>query len=79
MYSEAAQPSFRDIVPEDAVVEQVSAGHLFTEGPVWDKAGYLWVSDETINKIYKVTTATGEKQEIISLGEIGRASCRERV
>jgi gluconolactonase len=47
----------------------VATGFGFTEGPVWDPSGYLWVSDETLNKIFKVNTVTGQKQEIISLGD----------
>ena len=47
----------------------MASGFGFTEGPVWDPAGYLWVSDETLNKIFKVNTVTGQKQEIISLGD----------
>ena len=60
MYSEAAQPSFRDIVPEDAVVEQVSTGHLFTEGPVWDprEGALLWV-DITGDTIWKWIPGVG--------------------
>ena len=27
---------FHDIVPKDAVLERVSHGHIFTEGPVWN-------------------------------------------
>jgi gluconolactonase len=48
---------------------KVGSGFGFTEGPVWDPAGYLWVSDETLNKIFKLNTVTGQKQEIISLGD----------
>ena len=60
MYSEAAQPSFRDIVPEDAVVEQVSTGHIFTEGPVWDprEGALLWV-DITGDTIWKWIPGVG--------------------
>ncbi len=40
----------------------------FTEGPVWDPGGLLWVSDETINKIYKVQM-DGLKKSFIDLGD----------
>jgi gluconolactonase len=66
---DAISPGFWNLFDHKAQLTKVAGGFGFTEGPVWDKAGYLWVSDETINKIYKVTTATGEKQEIISLGD----------
>jgi gluconolactonase len=66
---DAISPGFWNLFDHQAQLTKVAGGFGFTEGPVWDKAGYLWVSDETINKIYKVTTATGQKQEIISLGD----------
>ncbi len=34
--AEAASPRFRDLVPEDAILERISHGHIFTEGPVWN-------------------------------------------
>ena len=49
---------------------KVASGFGFTEGPVWDPAGYLWVSDETLNKIFKVDTDTGQKQR----GHLSRRS-----
>ena len=66
---DAISPGFWNLFDHKAQLTKVAGGFGFTEGPVWDKAGYLWVSDETINKIYKVSTTTGEKQEIISLGD----------
>jgi gluconolactonase len=42
----------RELIPEDAVVERISTGHLFVEGPVWDaRAGtFLWsdIAGDTI-------------------------------
>jgi gluconolactonase len=35
---------------------------------MWDPAGFLYVSDETINKIYRVYP-DGKKEEVISLGD----------
>jgi gluconolactonase len=32
----------------------MGTGFAFTEGPVWDRAGFLWVSDEKGNKIDKL-------------------------
>jgi gluconolactonase len=46
----------------------VGAGFGFTEGPVWDEAGFLYVSDETINKIYRLHP-DGKKEEVIALGD----------
>jgi gluconolactonase len=66
---EALQPAFWNLFDHKAQLTKVASGFGFTEGPVWDPAGYLWVSDEKLNKIFKVTTATGAKQEVIDLGD----------
>ncbi|MGO8718163.1 MAG: SMP-30/gluconolactonase/LRE family protein [Acidobacteriaceae bacterium] len=66
---QAVSPEFWKLFDKNAKLATVASGFGFTEGPVWDKAGFLWVSDETLNKIFKIDLATGEKQEIISLGD----------
>jgi gluconolactonase len=66
---QAVSPEFWKLFDKDAKLATVASGFGFTEGPVWDKAGFLWVSDETLNKIFKIDLATGEKREIISLGD----------
>jgi gluconolactonase len=66
---EAASPKFWSIVAHDAKLETVATGFGFTEGPVWDKAGFLYVSDEEINKIFRVYVSDGRKDELISLGD----------
>ena len=62
-------PSFWSLVDRNAQLATVASGFGFTEGPVWDKAGYLWVSDEVINKIFRITLADGQKHEVIALGD----------
>ena len=62
-------PSFWSLVDRNAQLATVASGFGFTEGPVWDKAGYLWVSDEVINKIFCITLADGQKHEVIALGD----------
>ena len=66
---EPLEPGFWNLFDRKAQLTKLASGFGFTEGPVWDPAGYLWVSDETLNKILKVSTVTGQKQEIISLGD----------
>ncbi len=66
---QAVSPKFWKLFDKEAKLTAVASGFGFTEGPVWDNAGFLWVSDETLNKIFKVDLATGEKQEVISLGD----------
>ena len=65
---QAELPQFWDLVDRKAKLSVVGTGFGFTEGPVWDKSGFLYVSDETINKIYRLHS-DGRKEEVISLGD----------
>lgn len=65
---EPLSPKFQDLIDKDARLETVATGFGFTEGPMWDPANFLYVSDETINKIYRVYP-DGKKQEVIALGD----------
>jgi gluconolactonase len=65
---DAIIPSFWDLVDHDAKLKTVASGFGFTEGPMWDPSGFLYVSDETINKIFRVY-ADGRKEELIALGD----------
>ena len=59
---------FWELVPKDAKLELVAGGMGFTEGPVWDPAGFVYVSDEEINKIFRIYP-DGHKEELIALGD----------
>jgi gluconolactonase len=61
-------PKFWDLVDHNAKLETVATGFGFTEGPMWDPAEFLYVSDETINKIFRVYP-NGKKEEVIALGD----------
>jgi gluconolactonase len=51
---------FHDIVPKTAVLERVSHGHIFTEGPVWNaREGALYWTDIIGNTIWKWTPGVG--------------------
>ncbi len=65
---QAESPQFWDLVDHNAKLSVVATGFGFTEGPVWDQAGFLYVSDETINKIYRLHP-DGKKDEVIALGD----------
>ncbi len=65
---EATSPQFWKLIDHNAKLSSVGTGFGFTEGPVWDEAGFLYVSDETINKIYKLYP-DGRKEEVIALGD----------
>jgi gluconolactonase len=61
-------PQFWKLFSKDAKLETLATGFGFTEGPVWDPSGFVYVSDEEINKIYRVYP-DGHKEELISLGD----------
>ena len=65
---QAESPHFWDLVDHNAKLSTVATGFGFTEGPVWDDAGFLYVSDETLNKIFRVH-GDGKKEEVIALGD----------
>ena len=65
---EPLSPKFEEVIPNDVKLEKVAGDFGFTEGPMWDPAGFLYVSDETINKIFRVYP-NGKKEEVIALGD----------
>jgi gluconolactonase len=65
---QADSREFWKLIPKEARLETVATGFGFTEGPVWDRSGFLYVSDEEINKIFRVYP-DGHKEELISLGD----------
>lgn len=52
---ERLDAALEQVVPKDARLEQVAGGFVFTEGPVWAKAGYLLFSSPNTNAIYRLT------------------------
>lgn len=64
----AMSPKFWDLVGKDAKLSRMATGFGFTEGPVWDTAGFLYVSDEEQNKIYRVYP-DGRKETLVALGD----------
>src|SRR5437773_3356421 len=67
---QANSPEFWNLIARDAKLDQVAGRFGFTEGPVWDSAGFLYVSDETLNKIFRVYVSDGrKKEEVIAIGD----------
>jgi gluconolactonase len=64
----AESPQFWKLFSRDAKLETLATGFGFTEGPVWDPAGFVYVSDEELNKIFRVYPG-GRREELISLGD----------
>ena len=66
-------PKFWKLFDHNAKLTLVASDFGFTEGPVWDPSGFLYVSDEVQNKIYRVFLDAnkdfGRKEEVISLGD----------
>ena len=66
---QANSAEFWNLIGRDSKLDQVATGFGFTEGPVWGSEGFLYVSDETLNKIFRVYVSDGRKEELIALGD----------
>jgi gluconolactonase len=64
----AESESFWKLISPDAKLTTLASGLGFTEGPVWDPKGFLYVSDEELNRIFRIYL-DGRKEELISLGD----------
>ena len=54
MYTESVSKKFDELVPKNAVLERISHGHIFTEGPVWNaREGALYWTDIIGDTIWK--------------------------
>jgi gluconolactonase len=50
----AESPKFWKLIDRRAKPRKIAGGFGFTEGPVWDPRGFVFVSDEKQNKIFRV-------------------------
>ena len=64
----ANDAGFWKLMEHSAQLQTMGSGFGFTEGPVWDKSGFLWVSDEVLNKIFRLYP-DGHREEAIALGD----------
>lgn len=64
----AESPKFWELFDQAVTLQKMAGDFGFTEGPVWDEHGFLYVSDEEKNKIYRVYP-DGRKEELLSLGD----------
>jgi gluconolactonase len=65
---QALSPQFWNLVPQDAKIKRLATGFGFTEGPAWDPHGFLYVSDEVQNKIYRLQE-DGRRETVVTLGD----------
>lgn len=65
---QANSPLFWKLLDRNARLGKIAGGFGFTEGPVWNPAGFLYVSDETLNKIFRVYP-DGHKETLLLLGD----------
>ena len=64
----ANSPKFWKLIGRRALIKRLATGFGFTEGPVWDPHGFLYVSDETLNRIFRVYP-DGHRETLIELGD----------
>lgn len=52
--------AWKAILPEGAEIEKIAGGFQFTEGPLWDRRGFLLFSDIPASILYQWTPGYGE-------------------
>jgi len=65
---QALAPEFWNLIEHNAPLGTMGTDFGFTEGPVWDPAGFLYVSDEEKNAIYRLYPG-GRREQTIALGD----------
>jgi gluconolactonase len=64
----AETPAFWDLFDREAKLEKIATGFGFTEGPVWDPRGFLYVSDEERNRLSRVYP-DGRVETVLEIGD----------
>ncbi len=65
---QSESPEFWKLFDHDAKLATIATGFGFTEGALWDESGFVWVSDEILNKIFRLYP-DGRKEEVLALGD----------
>lgn len=65
---QAKSPKFWDLIAKDAKLDKIAGGFGFTEGPVWDPKGFLYVSDEEKNVLSRVYL-DGRVEKLLEIGD----------
>jgi len=64
----AESPKFWELFTEGSQLEKIATGFGFTEGPVWDPHGFLFVSDEEKNRLSRVYP-DGKVETLLDIGD----------
>ncbi|MBV8818631.1 MAG: SMP-30/gluconolactonase/LRE family protein [Acidobacteriaceae bacterium] len=64
----AESPKFWDLFDKSARLERIAGGFGFTEGPVWDPHGFLYISDEEKNTLSRVYP-DGRVETVLEIGD----------
>jgi gluconolactonase len=64
----AESDDFWKLIDRGATLEKFAGGFGFTEGPVWDLRGFLYVSDEVKNEIVRVFP-DGRRETVFKTGD----------
>src|ERR1041385_6699900 len=64
----AESPKFWELFSEGSQLEKIATGFGFTEEPVWDPHGFLYVSDEEKNRISRVYP-NGRVETLLEIGD----------
>jgi gluconolactonase len=64
----AQSADFWKLIDRRAALERIAGDFGFTEGPVWDPRGFLYVSDEEQNKIFRLYP-DGRRESIFQTGD----------
>jgi gluconolactonase len=65
---QAHDPALWNLFDHAAKLDLVKGGFGFTEGPVWHPAGFLYVSDEKVNKLFRLHP-DGRLESVVDLGD----------
>jgi gluconolactonase len=61
-------PKFSELIAPGTTLKTMGTGFGFTEGPVWDTKGFLYVSDEDKNILYRLYP-DGHRDVILEMGD----------
>ena len=64
----AQSPHFWRLIGRRTTLQRVAGGFGFTEGPAWDPRGFLYVSDEEQNRIFRLYP-DGRRESIFQTGD----------